>query len=203
MSIIFRLITFVLLWQLAPLLSAQTLLQIDLDPPQVDHIPFSSGIAGEAQSFSVKAVDTQGIASATLFYRIQGDTDYRQVTLTQASGTENYTVLVQTTTLQQAIEYYFLVIDQGGNKVLNGFPYEPFTRTLVAPVAEPVTTAIKPAEVPIIEPAESNRFGSRNTILFSAIGVLLVGALLSSSGSGESSENGGEQVPVVVNVPLP
>lgn len=203
MSIIFRLITLVLLWQLAPFLSAQTLSQIDLDPPQVDHIPFSSGIAGEAQSFSVKAVDSQGIASATLLYRTQGDTDYRQVAMTQASGTENYTALVQTTSQQQSIEYYFLVIDQGGNKVLNGFPYEPFTRTLVSPVAEPKTTAIQPAEVPIIEPAESDRFSNRNTILFGAIGVLLVGALLSSSGSGGNSDNAGEQVPVVVNVPLP
>lgn len=205
MSTFFRLITFVLVWQLAPLISAQTLAQIDLDPPQVDHIPFSSGIAGEAQSFSVKAVDSQGIASATLLYRIQtpGDTDYRQVTMTQASGTENYTALVQTTSQQQTIEYYFLVIDQGGNKVLNGFPYEPFRRTLVAPVAEPITTAVKPADIPITEPKESDRFNNSNTILLSAMGVLLVGALLSSSGGGGSSDNGGEQVQVIVNVPLP
>ena len=208
MSLVYRLIAFFFCFAQTAGLNAQTLAQIDLDPPQVDHIPFASGIAGEDQSFSVKAIDSQGIDSVTLFYRIPSDTDYRQIPMTRAPGTDNFTALLQTTTLQTSIEYYFLVVDVGGNRVLNGFPYEPFKRTLAAPVSTPQNLPAVTAVTPGNEQIQTKPASNKNAIIIGAVGVLVVGALLSASGGGNDSGgnsggNSGEQVQVVVNVPLP
>ena len=203
--------------KLAQLDAASPVEGIDLDPPQVDHIPVSSGVAGSVQSISVKASDAQGVASVTLLYRSAVNAEYKRVLMQPVVGTDNYTVAIDSSSAQRFIEYYFLVIDTGGNKVLNGFPYEPFTRALTEPTLalENVSDQDLPAssstqtettvETPPLESADEPRQSNSNTLLWVALGVLAVGVLASASGGGGggSSADSGETVPVILNVPVP
>lgn len=201
---------------------------IDLDPPQVDHIPVVSGVAGSPQSFSVKAVDVQGISSVTLLYRANPEDEYKRVLMQQVSGTDDFSVSIDVSLEHRLIEYYFLVIDIGGNKVLNGFPYDPFSRTLTQPQAIiEDSTLTAPVESPQDLPQQvtsnvpaapelpeaKEEVVNKKTLLWVALGVAVIGALIGVS-SGGGGGGGGEQgsgsaeeteetVPVIVNVPLP
>lgn len=204
---------------------------IDLDPPEVDHIPVASGVAGAVQSISVRAVDVQGIASVTLLYRASPAGEYKQVLMRQVSGTDNFTVSVDTAAEQDLIEYYFLVIDSGGNKVLNGFPYKPFSRVL-APQQALVPDLSSPAEKPsdnaqaqgmpasatvavddTANAPETKDAGQGKQLLWVVVGVLAVGLLAAgAAGSGGSDTTTGgaggtgtgtQTVPVILNIPLP
>ena len=191
--------------------------EIDLDPPLVDHIPVSSGVAGSMQSFSVKATDTRGIESVTLYYRAKNQDAYSSAAMTRLAGTDNYAVSVQSSEQQRQFEYYFLVVDTGGNKVLNGFPYEPFERFLSQPLSESAngdgqperltgSSAGEPSAQPVpVEPGidASSASGSSKTILWGVLGVLILGALVSGSLGGDEGNSGGARVPVTVSVPLP
>lgn len=197
-------------FQLAQLDSASNDGGIDLDPPQVDHIPVASGVAGSAQSLSVKAVDVQGISSVTLLHRANPDDEYKRVLMRQVSGTDNFTVSIDLGIEQRLIEYYFLVIDVGGNKVLNGFPYEPFSRILTEPKipieeSKPVEAQNAPPQNPPEVSTTTEQMAQNKTaLLWVALGVLAIGAIAASSGGGEGTPtSSGETVPVILNVPLP
>ncbi len=193
--------------------------EIDLDPPLVDHIPVSSGVAGAMQSFSVKASDTRGIESVTLYYRSRNQDAYSSAVMTRIAGTDNYAVSVQSAAEQRQLEYYFLVVDTGGNKVLNGFPYEPFERFLSQPVATATdgngqrsddikTTVENNAPIPVEQSETSglerlSNAGSSKTILWGVLGVIVLGALVSGSSGGGQHGASGETVPVTLSVPLP
>lgn len=192
---------------------------IDLDPPEVDHVPVAAGVAGTSQSVSVKAVDAQGVASVTLLYRNNPANEYKRVLMRRVAGSDNYTVTLESTVDQRMIEYYFLVIDTGGNKVLSGFPYEPFTRTLTQQLAiESVpseNTGISEIEPPI--PVQAVRDGetdnrpatttsdsqSSSAVVWAVLGVLVLGALASAGGGGDSAAPSAGTVPVIFDIPVP
>lgn len=205
-------------FQLVQLVADSSNGDIDLDPPQVDHIPVSSGVAGSAQSLSVKAFDSQGIASVTLLYRTSSEGEYKRVLMQQVIGTDNFTVEIESSIVHRLIEYYFLVIDIGGNKVLNGFPYEPFSRVLTEPRIAVEDTQVETelaenGEAPKVQrPASSDGLAtgttkqsaqSKTALLWVVLGVVAIGALAASSGGGENAPASGETVPVILNVPLP
>ncbi len=205
-------------FMLAQLETDSSVSGIDLDPPQVDHIPVASGVAGAIQSISVRASDVQGIASVTLFYRSNTSVEYKQQLMRPVYGTENFTAGIDTSPEHSVIEYYFLVIDTGGNKVLNGFPYEPFARMLTAPVidnaggSESQIAADQEAKASGTGTAGSGAAGATgegrrsnaSRLLWIALGVLAVGALASAGGGGGSSQPASEDtVPVILNVPVP
>jgi len=183
---------------------------LDLDPPDVNHIPINSGVAGSAQSFSVRAVDAQGIAEVTFFYRAFNQDAYQSLEMRNVAGTDNYTVSVQTTESQKQFEYYFLVVDTGGNKVLNGFPYQPFERFLVQPTT---ADSANPKETPAEDVTNAEQADqtdkpagpgvNSNHLLWGLLGLVVIGALASSGGGDQSTGSNGQTVPVTVRVPLP
>ncbi len=184
---------------------------IDIDPPQVDHIPVTTGIAGTVQSFSVTAIDAKGVHSATLMVRATGQQEYQSVPMQSIPDTDSYTASVESTAGQKRLEYYFLIVDTGGNKVLSGFPYEPFERFLEATVlasdspagaamAEQVSESVENTDSLAGEELSKKK---SNLLVWGAIGLVVVGVLAASGGGSGSGDAGVATVPVTVNVPLP
>ena len=188
---------------------------IDLDPPQVDHIPSEAGIAGETQSISVKAVDAQGISSVTLMHRADSAGEYESVLMRRVAGSDNFVAAIDSAREQRVVEYYFLVIDTGGNKVLSGFPYKPFARVLISrPSVDPLSgnkspvggeapaQSAKSTSVGNVSPNTSNDGSAGKVVLWAVLGLVVLGAL-ASAGGGDSGSPAGDTVPVILDIPLP
>lgn len=188
---------------------------IDLDPPQVDHIPSEAGIAGETQSISVRAVDAQGISSVTLMHRADSAGEYESVLMRRVAGSDNFIAAIDSAREQRVVEYYFLVIDTGGNKVLSGFPYKPFARALIPrPSVEPLpgngtpvggeapAQTAKSTNVGNVSPNTGNGGSTGRVVLWAVLGLVVLGAL-ASAGGGDSGSPATDTVPVILDIPLP
>ena len=167
---------------------------LDIDPPVIDHEALEVGVAGEQQTFSALVIDDKGIDYVDLYYRSGSSREYSKVPM-QLNGTKQYVATVPTELAQARIEYYIEAADTGGNRVLKGFPFFPLVRNLdvPAPVAPVVTTSNG-------ESADTG--GSK--LLYVLLGALAVGLLASAGSSGEDDGGGsGEQVPLTINISSP
>ena len=203
---------------------------LDLDPPEVTHVAISEGVAGEAQSFKVRAFDLQGIQSVNLMIKSNLQDDYRPILMQSVPDTQDFIASTSTTVEQKYLDYYFLVIDTGGNKVLRGFPFEPFKRTLSVPASDTaITNTVETQPASTGSDAFSTSAGENNNqrdsinsatdqaiiandsekpnlLLWGAVSLLVLGVLASSGGGDSDSgvgEGGGATVPVTLTVPLP
>jgi len=172
----------------ASLLNPQAI--IDIDPPELDHTPSFTEVNGGIPLFLVRAVDNQGLASVTINVRMEGEENYVSLPMLELQGTNQYSATIDQPETDVNIEYYFLAIDDGGNRVLNGFPYEPYRMHYSTSVA---------SSVPNSEEESTN---GNSVVTWTIAGALLL-ALLASSSSGGSSSGGDSYVPVQVTVPRP
>ncbi len=165
--------------------------QVDYEPPLLEHEVVPRGTAGESQVFLATATDDQGLDEVTLFHRFRGDERYASLPMRALEESDNYTGTVNTLASEaRNIEYYIEATDVSGNRVVQGFVFEPLVR-----VMEPAPMAIGESE----EPAEEAPEGMSLTrkIVYVTLGVLAVGGIAaaldssdSDSGSGGGGNNG-------------
>ncbi len=164
----------------------------DLDPPVIDLQIVEQGARGDSQVFSATVTDNELIVSVMLHYRFGDSMPYEAIEMSSLSNTSIFTASLETSDEQSdVIQYYVEAVDGAGNRAIQGFAFDPFTRNLVA-AAVVANVDPEPALVPSI---------SRNRkILYGVLGLIVVGALASaSSDSGASGNNRGSEGP---NVPL-
>lgn len=176
-----------------PLAQAQTgedtsATSVDYEPPQLDHEVVDRGVAGESQVFLATVSDDQAIEQVTLFYRFRGDEQYASLPMTPLDQSDNYTATVNTTARDtRNIEYYIEARDASGNRVVQGFVFEPLAR-----VMEPAPLAIGEADESAEAPPEGMSLTRK--IVYVALGVLVVGgiaaAIDNSSGSNDDNDSG-------------
>ena len=167
---------------------------LDIDPPVIDHEALEVGVAGEMQTFSALVIDDKGIEYVDLYYRPGRSADYTKTSMQPAGGTR-YIATVPTELAQSSVEYYIEAADTGGNRVLKGFPFFPLVRNLdVPPPPAPVVTSS--ADGQNSSSSESSR------LLYVLLGALAVGLLASMSSAGGGGGSGGE-VPLTINIPSP
>ncbi|MEM7257826.1 MAG: hypothetical protein AAF404_10600 [Pseudomonadota bacterium] len=170
---------------------------IDIDPPVIDHEALEVGVAGESQLISAIVIDDRGIEYVDLYYRPPGSREYSKTSM-QRNGESQYIATVPTQLAQSSIEYYIEAADTGGNRVLKGFPFFPLIRNLDKPAPpEPLVTTSTSVE--------STAGQERSKLLYLLLGALAVGLLASagSSGDGGGGGGGGEQVPLTINISSP
>lgn len=172
---------------------------LDLDPPELSHIPGTGQLNGTMPVFSVVATDKQGLANVTLLHRAAGMPDYASVQMKALPGSNQYLATIAKPAADVSIEYYFLATDIGGNRVLNGVPYQPhsvFYKHFDLPGDSPVTeTALK-------DPIDHRL---KWTLVGALAVAVLLGATKSSGSPGSSTGSGSETttVPVIVTFPTP
>lgn len=169
---------------------------LDIDPPVIDHESLETGLAGEPQFFSVKVIDDRGVGYVDLYYRDSANSDYAKAAMQASGNTDEYTVTIETLIGQSKVEYYIEAGDNGGNRVLKGFPFYPLLRNLESPAA----ASLAANRTTTAEPSGGSR------LLYILVGALAVG-LLASASSGDDSGGGGgggeNQVPLTINISSP
>ena len=182
-------------------------LQAQSDTPVIDLHEIQQGVAGEVQVFTVEIDNVDNLAAVDFMYRQNGETDYQASPMKLLEGTSVFTVYIDTNASDpRAIEYYIQALDNSGGRIVKGFTFEPFVRTLSAPelvvdvaAAEDPNTSfeiVKPSEQVASEAADqgalatapAERSSSSKKWLWGIAGLVVVVALASSL-SGDSDDD--------------
>lgn len=162
-------------------------IDIDIDPPVIDHEALVTGISSEPQNFSAIVVDDRGLQHVMLFYRDRSGAQYESVPMQSADTSSEYTASIDTALGQTRIEYYIEALDTGGNRVLKGFPFFPLVRELTPQTAN--------------APVEKASSAPDSRIIYVLLGVAAVGLALALSSSDDGS-NTDPDTPTPGTVPL-
>ena len=178
----------------------------DNEPPILELEVVETGTAGDSQVFSATVTDNEEVSEVVLYVRVQGVDDYQRVPMSPIPGTSIYTVTVDiSTTSSTVVEYYMNASDISGNRVVQGFAFDPLLRDLSAPNELAATS--EPVAAPVAAPApKRSGLSTGRKILYIGLGVLAVGAIAAaasgggSSGGGDDMPGGGPTIPVLITV---
>lgn len=181
----------------APFAQAQSV--FDVNPPEITLDELSSGIAGETQIFTAQVTDDISIQDVKIYYRYSGQLAFKSLPMEALGNSSYYSARLETDPSEtRSIEYYLQARDNGGNRVVRGFAFEPLVRALSPAGEAPIQQA--PIQT---GPAASSGSGGFKW-WYVALGVLAVGAAAGLAGGGGSSDGGGQDlVPFNVSVSTP
>lgn len=186
-----------------PQVHAQTL---DTEPPDVGFDAVDESRKGDSQVFTVTATDNESIQSVVIFYRLGPDATYQATDMTRIGATDLYTLTIPAESIPQSVEliqYYIEAKDQAGNRTLQGFSFDPAERVLVDfGSTNAVNTSPQTEEQAEPEPRSESVLGSLSTtqkVVYTALGVIVVGALIAAAGS--DSEGSAQTTQVTLTVP--
>lgn len=97
---------------------------VPLAGPELVHVEPAGVLEGTATTFDVTATDTEGVASVTLFHRVEGETTWVQAPMTPGEDEVWTTTLEATDIDSPAVEYYFKATDAGDAPALSYLPAE-------------------------------------------------------------------------------
>lgn len=156
---------------------------IDYEPPLLDHDVVARGVAGESQVFLASVSDDQALDEVTLFYRFRGDDRFASLPMQPLGESDNYTATVNTSARDvRNIEYYIEARDASGNRVVQGFVFEPLVRVL-----EPPPVALGESGQTGETPAQGMSLTRK--IVYATLGILVVGGVISALDRGGDSGN--------------
>lgn len=185
---------------LAPVIRAQQALPgSDISAPQVTHEQITGPVtAGEPLTISATVTDDTGIRAVLLFYRTEGQSDYRRAEMRSVGAAGIYMVTLPGVSAP-AFEYYIQAEDLAGNILFRGQEFAPLA-VIVQPPVEPAAAAA-PAEAG--QPAKTAQGGGGTNWLLIGLGVLAVVALAGASGGGGGGNGNDDTVSVTVGAPIP
>ena len=189
-------IVFCCLLSVATPATAQSL---DTEPPKVGSDTVDEARKGDSQVFTVSATDNQAIDSIAIFYRLGEDAAYVRGNMSRIGDTDLFTFTIPASAIPASvsqIDYYIEARDTTGNRALQGFSFQPITRTLVeGGTLADASSSSTPAE-------STSLLGSLSTtqkVVLGVVGVAVIGALIGAAGGG--SDGGGssdDNVPVLI-----
>ena len=190
----------------------------DIRSPVIELDIIAKSTADNAQLFTARVIEDNLLKDVLLYHRRAGQQPFTPIAMRQTDNSDRYSIsLVTDPTDLRAIEYYIQARDEGGNRTVEGFAFDPYTRILIT--SNPVINA--PAE-----PTSSNNTANTNSATSTnsepvagsttgkvrwwhiMAGVLVVGALasLASGDSGEGDQGnstGDTTVPLTINITRP
>lgn len=179
--------------------SAQTL---DTEPPRLGIDELEESDRSASQEFIVTATDNQGIGSVVLFYRLDPDAEFLNENMQRSGESDRFSFTLPAEEIapsNSVIQYYIEATDEAGNRMLQGFSFDPLERSLLDQSELAAGT--------VTEEAESSSFlGSLSTgqkVVIAVAGIIVIGALASAGGGGSDSDSSssGPMVPVTITTP--
>ena len=164
--------------------------------------PDESGVLGEPQLIEADVGAESVLRSITLFYRFDGEEDYRTLPMQTSNTPGVYAATVPTRGISaNRLDFYIAAEDENGDTLAKGSYDNPLTRQLEPPPGT-VTTTASAQDAPKSSGLLS---GDRRKYLYIGLGILAVGALAASSGgSGSSSAPcGADGCPLTITLPTP
>ncbi len=175
----------------------------DIRSPVIELEVIAESTADNVQLFTARVIEDQLLKDVLLYHRRAGQQPFTPIAMVQVGNSDTYsTSLTTDPTDLRAIEYYIQARDEGGNRTVEGFAFDPYTRVLTA--SEPVINTTTAPIVTSSEPPASKATGSIRWWHIVA-GVLVVGAVASLSGgdSSEGNSSGDGTVPLTLNITGP
>ncbi len=167
----------------------------DTRSPLIELEAVAQAVADTSQVFTAQVVDDRVLKDVSLYFRRAGQQPFLPVPMTQIGDSSYYSVTVDTKTDDlRAFEYYIQARDEGGNRTVEGYAFDPYTRVITA---NP-NLVVAPPTAPIATTNETSSSGGLRWWQIAA-GVLLVGALASAAG-GDSGASNEATVPLTVNL---
>lgn len=176
--------------------SAQT---EDSEPPVIGLDGAVESIREDLQKFTVTVTDNDDVDTVVFHYRLKSSTDneasndYLSSGMLQVGQSDEYTFTVPASDIASSvdsIEYYIEAQDVSGNRTLQGFFFDPLVRALVE---KPVVASTEKPSGSLLD-----SLSTTEKVLYGALGVVVVGALISASSNGGGDEPAKENVPVVI-----
>ena len=185
--------------------SAQSL--PDAEPPVIELERILTGEAGTAQVFTAQVVDDRELVDVVLYHRRAGRQPFTGSPMQALGDTAFFSATIVTEPDDaRAIEYYVQARDGGGNRTVDGYAFDPHSRTLsvVPNVMAKVPSA--PVSPNSSEAADTPSFTVGGVPWWQiALGAVAVGALAAAAGgsSGGSSDQDDGTVPLTINLTEP
>ncbi len=182
----------------------------DIQSPIIEIEAVFEADAGTTQVFTALVADDRLLKDVTLYHRRAGRQAFERAAMLPRGITGYYSVELATDPNDlRTIEYYVQARDEGGNRSISGFAFDPYQREIIAnntaaqPAVElttPTEPVAKAAVTPITVEATPEKKSS-NTRWW-AIGLALVVTAVVASSSGGSS-NDPDRTDLTINLPLP
>ncbi len=181
----------------------------DIESPIIEIEAVIEADASDTQVFTALVADDRLLKDVTLYHRRAGRQAFERAQMLPRGIAGYFSVELATDPDDlRSIEYYVQARDEGGNRSISGFAFDPYQRkinasnTVVAPIelATPAETVAKATVTPI-EVASKPEARSSNTKWW-LIGLAVIAAAVVASSSG-SSDNDPPRSELTINLPLP
>jgi len=177
---------------------AQTL---DTEPPRLSIDALEEADKSEAQVFTVTATDNQSIGSVTLFYRLDSESEFQDGEMQRSGESDRFSFTLPAEDISSSVntvQYYIEARDDAGNRMLQGFSFDPLERVLLDQ-SESVSSNT-PASSESTSLLSSLSTGQK--VVIGVAGIIVIGALVSAGGGGSDgdSSGAGPGVPVEITV---
>jgi len=181
----------------------------DVESPIIELEAVLEADAGDTQVFTALVADDKQLKDVTLYHRRSGRAPFERAAMSPLGTTGYYSVNLPTDpTDLRAIEYYIQARDQGGNRSVSGFAFDPYSRNINAstvaakptvsttpePIAQPTVASVDITTKPEADNSNRKWWGV-------AIAVVVLGALAASSGGDSGSDP--DRAELTINLPLP
>jgi len=181
----------------SPLVIAQS--PLDIRAPIVELVPMAEADADAAQVFTVRAADNEYLRDVTLYHRRDGQIPYQTEPMKQIGSSVYYAATVETDpTDLRSIQYYIQARDASGNRTVDGFAFDPYSRLLNENTSIAAQQELNLNSTPNVITQDSTTTSSRIKWWHLALGVIAAGAIASSATSG--SQNQSDQATLTINL---
>ena len=180
-----------------PLALAQA--TVDVQAPVIELVPMAEAEADDVQVFTVQAADNEILKDVILYYRRDGQRPYQQAAMKQIGSSGYYVASIETDpTDLRGFQYYIQARDEIGNRTVEGFAFDPYTRSLIENSTYAVQQTLNPSPAPTVITTETTATTSRIKWWHLALGVLAAGAIASTVGNDDG--NSRDLAPLTINL---
>lgn len=167
----------------------------DTRSPVIELEAVAQSQADSSQVFTAQVVDDRLLKDVILYHRRDGQQAFSPTPMTPLGDSAYFTASIPTEPDDlRAIQYYVQARDEGGNRTVEGYAFDPYTRVLIA----------NSAVISTPEPVPAAQTGTSSGIRWwhVALGVVLVGAIASAAGGSSSGggSSGDGTVPLTVTL---
>lgn len=165
----------------------------DTRSPVIELEVVAEATADVTQVFTAQVVDDRQLKDVILYYRREGQLPYMPLAMTRLAESDYFTASISTEPDDlRTIQYYVQARDDGGNRTVEGFAFDPYNRLLLANTSLQATTPAPTAPAPTATTGGIKWWHI-------ALGALVAGALVGAAG-GSGGSSGDDGVPLSVTV---
>jgi len=178
----------------------------DIRSPVIELNVLAESPTDTTQVFTAQVIEDKLLKDVFLYHRRAGKIPFNPVAMEQVGDTNNYSVVLETDpTDLRAIEYYIQARDDAGNRTVEGFAFDPYTRVLIENDAV-INAEVAPTNT-TTEPATTTTSAKSGVRWWHIVaGIVVVGAvasLASGDESGDPPANPANTVTVPLTVTIP